>query len=111
MNLETLQRGIELFNQGQYYEAHETLEDYWNGLESGRAKQTVQGIIQCSAALHLLQQDRIVGAQKVWARAQKNFIDKVPVDNIDLDKLIQDMSKILVDLPGKGEINVKIALR
>ena len=91
-----IEKAIKLFNQTKYYEAHEVLEEYWNQLEAGAYKQRIQGIIQCAAALHLLQQHRVIGAQKVWLRAQKNFaqnMDNIGPDNIELDKLIQTASK------------------
>lgn len=105
---------MQLFNTAKYYEAHEVLEEYWNQLEPNAYKQRIQGIIQCTASLHLLQQKRIIGAQKVWQRAQKNFtnnMDNIGQDNIDLDKLIQDMYKIFNSFEGTNEINVKISLK
>ena len=108
--METL--AIKLFNQAKYYEAHEVLEEYWKQLQDNDHKKLIQGVIQCAAALHLLQENRVVGAKKVWLRAQKNFLDnKNNMDNIDLDKLIQDMYKIFDGFEEGGEINVKIALR
>ena len=44
-------RGIEQFNEGKFFECHETLEDYWNGLH-GDDKLFVQGLIQAAVACH-----------------------------------------------------------
>ncbi len=100
---------IELFNQSQYYEAHELLEKYWNQLHEDDYKKLIQGIIQCAAALHLLQEKRLVGATKVWLRAQKNLVADINNrDNLDIDKLIQDMYKIFDGFEVGAEINVKI---
>jgi predicted metal-dependent hydrolase len=93
-----IEKAIKLFNQTEYYEAHEVLEEYWKQLEVGDYKQKIQGVIQCAAALHLLQQNRIIGAQKVWLRAQENLannMDNMGLDNIELDKLIQKTSELL----------------
>jgi predicted metal-dependent hydrolase len=46
-----LARGAELFNQGQYYEAHEIWEELWLELED-QEKLFVQGLIQVAAAGH-----------------------------------------------------------
>src|ERR1051326_1927978 len=43
-------RGIELFNQGKYWEAHEAWEDIWR-VSSGERKLYYQGLIQAAAAL------------------------------------------------------------
>jgi len=44
-------RGIRLFNQGKYWEAHEALEEVW--LKAlGERKRFLQGLIQAAASLH-----------------------------------------------------------
>ncbi|MEW6734821.1 MAG: DUF309 domain-containing protein [Acidobacteriota bacterium] len=42
--------GIELFNNGKYYEAHEAWEDIWR-ISEGAEKLFYQGLIQAAAAL------------------------------------------------------------
>ncbi len=46
-----LERGAELFNRGEYYEAHEVWEELWLELED-EPKLFVQGLIQVAAAYH-----------------------------------------------------------
>lgn len=48
---QALARGAELFNQGQYWEAHEAWEELWLELED-EPKLFVQGLIQAAAAGH-----------------------------------------------------------
>ena len=48
---EALARGAELFNRGQYWEAHEAWEELWLELED-EPKLFVQGLIQVAAAGH-----------------------------------------------------------
>src|SRR5688572_19493152 len=43
-------RGIDLFNQGSYYEAHEEREEIWRHVQ-GEQKLYYQGLIQTAAAL------------------------------------------------------------
>ncbi|MEK7748740.1 MAG: DUF309 domain-containing protein [Bacteroidota bacterium] len=46
-------KGIELFNRGQFWEAHEAWEQiWWEREEEGRI--FFQGIIQAAAAFHLV---------------------------------------------------------
>lgn len=50
----TLQRGISLFNEHQFWHAHEAWEELW--LEAtGERKQFLQGLIQLAAAYHHVQ--------------------------------------------------------
>lgn len=46
-----LARGVELFNAGLYWEAHEAWEELWLELED-EPKLIVQGLIQLAAAYH-----------------------------------------------------------
>jgi hypothetical protein len=48
---EALRHGIELFNRGEYYEAHEVLEGPWR-LAKGAERDLYQGLIKYAAALH-----------------------------------------------------------
>ena len=48
---EVLARGIALFNDGLYWESHETWEELWLELED-EPKLFVQGLIQVAAAYH-----------------------------------------------------------
>ena len=104
-----LKNGINLFNQAKFFDAHETWEEYWNTLESPE-KEYFQGVIQCSVALHLIEEDRLVGAKKVWQRAQNNFEDAPKqVQGIDLEDLKTQMVKIFNDLGGFSPSNVRIS--
>jgi len=47
---ESLERGIELFNQGRYFEAHEAWETLWLNAEEPRDKRFLQGLIMAAGA-------------------------------------------------------------
>ena len=43
--------GVDLYNQGYYWEAHEAWEDLWRQVETDtRPRRFLQGLIQCTAA-------------------------------------------------------------
>jgi predicted metal-dependent hydrolase len=48
-----LRPGLELFNGGRYFEAHESWEDAWRELQ-GDDKTFAQGLTQVAAAMHKL---------------------------------------------------------
>lgn len=83
MQNDLFQKGLELFQNGEYFEAHETWEAYWNTLDASAYKNHIQGLIQCAAAMHLYKENRLVGARKVIERAKLN-LDGAPEDFIKM---------------------------
>lgn len=59
--------GIELFNAGKYFEAHEALEALWL-TESGGRKTFLQGLIQVAAAFHHHAQNNPVGFKSLLGK-------------------------------------------
>ncbi len=60
-----LDKGIEEFNRGLFFECHETLEAVWLE-EHGEDRLFYQGIIQIAAGYYKLQQGVLIGAIKLW---------------------------------------------
>jgi predicted metal-dependent hydrolase len=58
-------KGIEEFNQGLFFESHETLEEIWLE-ERGEDRKFFQGLIQIAAGYFKLQQGVPAGAIKLW---------------------------------------------
>jgi predicted transcriptional regulator len=46
-------RGVAEFNEGRYFDCHDTLEEIWQGLR-GPARDFLQGLIQVAVAFHHL---------------------------------------------------------
>jgi hypothetical protein len=63
---ELIRRGVELFNQGDYYGCHEVFEEAWMD-ESGSQRLFLQGLIQVAVALHHLTQHNAKGATRLLA--------------------------------------------
>jgi len=68
----TYHRGIALFNEGCYFEAHEVLEDEWRAAPPAQ-KKFLQGLIQVAVALHHHSKGNLDGARSLMARAAKNL--------------------------------------
>lgn len=62
--------GIQLFNQGKYFEAHEALEAAWRA-EPGPVRELYRGILQVAVACHHLERGNLVGARKMMARSKR----------------------------------------
>src|SRR5215216_1352756 len=62
--------GLRLFNAGDYFEAHEALEDAWNA-ETGRVRDLYRGILQIAVVYLHITRRNYNGAIKVYGRSQK----------------------------------------
>lgn len=72
VDLETYTRGIRLFNQGRFFDAHEVLEDVWRAAPAEQ-KKFLQGLIQLAVALHHHSKGNAVGALSLLKRAARNL--------------------------------------
>ncbi len=71
-DLHSYARGIRLFNQQEYFEAHEVLEDVWRAAPVNE-KKFLQGLIQLAVALHHHSRGNAVGALSLIKRAANNL--------------------------------------
>src|SRR5271169_700619 len=69
-----LQHGIELFNAGSFFDAHEVLEDAWRETH-GEEKKFLQALIQAAVGLHHHSTGNIAGARSLLARASRKLAD------------------------------------
>ena len=67
-----LATGVVQFNQGLFFEAHDTLEDLWSGLR-GPWRDFFQGLIQTSVAFYHLGNGNLPGAASLFRRALKRL--------------------------------------
>jgi len=73
---EKFRRGLEQFNQGHFFDAHETWEEIW--LASPEPERTfLQGIIQVAAAFHHYTRGNRGGTQSLL-RAGLEKLDRFP---------------------------------
>jgi predicted metal-dependent hydrolase len=64
--------GLELFNRGEFFEAHEVLEDVWRAAPAAE-KKFLQGLIQVAVGLHHYSRGNMVGSRSLLQRAHKNL--------------------------------------
>ena len=74
MDVAGYQRGIRLFNEREFYDAHEVWEDVWRE-SSGLEKKFLQGLIQAAVALHHHSTGNLVGACSLMERARRNLAE------------------------------------
>ncbi|MBP6746290.1 DUF309 domain-containing protein [bacterium] len=75
----TFHLGIAEFNQQEFYECHETLEEYWQSLTPDVPhKELIQGIIQIAVAFYHLRRNNVKGALKLLLRGNQRLEGYLP---------------------------------
>ncbi len=99
-------KGVEEFNQGLFFECHETLEEIWLE-ENGEERRFYQGIIQIAAGYFKLQQGVPAGAIKLWHSGLEKLEPYRPVYlGINVDAFVNAVKENLIELETiqrKGE--------
>ncbi|MFG0247825.1 MAG: DUF309 domain-containing protein [Phycisphaeraceae bacterium JB051] len=96
--------GLRLFNEQEWFDAHETWEDIWV-MASGDRKLFYQGLIQCAVVLEHVRRGNPRGVRSVWKTAQSKFVGLPdPYMGIEIARLLADeyhaIQRIL-DLPDE----------
>jgi CheY-like chemotaxis protein len=90
----TAVRGLALFNDGDYYEAHEVLEDAWNE-EEGPGRDLYRAILQVAVAYLQIERGNYAGAVKMFLRSRQWFEPLPDVcRGIDLAQLRADATAV-----------------
>lgn len=99
---ELARKGIELFNRGEYFEAHEELEHAWNE-EGGPARELYRGILQVAVAYLQITRRNYNGAIKMFLRARQ-WLDPLPdvCRGVDVATLRQDAAEARAALEALG---------
>lgn len=93
-----LDDGINFFNAGRYFEAHEAWEDLWRE-SGGPLRLFYQGLVQAAVGMHHLSQGNLNGAQAQIAKSLEK-LQQYPETfcRIDNSKLIADLQSTLAEL-------------
>jgi predicted metal-dependent hydrolase len=88
--------GIRLFNEGEFWHAHEQWEACWKG--TGEPDSTFyKGIIQAAAALVHWKKGNVRGLRRNWAKSRPKLVALPPVvRGLDLRALIADMDHFVL---------------
>lgn len=95
-------RGLELFNRGEYYEAHEALEDAWRA-DRGEIRTLYQGILQAAVIYLHISTNNYPGATRLYERC-KRHLDPWPdtCRGIDIAGLRRDLSTVMAAVTRLG---------
>ena len=102
--------GIQLFNEHEYFDAHEAWEDVWH-MAYGLKHDFYQGLIQCSVALEHYRRSNPRGVVSLYKSYRPKFRDVPPVFmGLDVTKFLAEMREVLrpvveaEPVPEKGAI-------
>ena len=99
--------GIQLFNNGKFYEAHEPLEEAW--METDNPERVLyQGILQIGLAYYQISRGNYRGALKMFLRAQRNLKPLgTALLGIDINQLLKDANGVESALRDLGPEKIK----
>lgn len=95
--------GIQLMNEGHYFEAHEELEFAWKD-EQGRVRELYQGILQAAVTYLHIRRRNYQGALKVYLRGMrklKNWPDTCR--GVEVEQLRKDLNAVIAEVQRLGE--------
>ena len=104
--------GITLFNEREFFEAHEVWEDIWH-MAYGIKHHFYQGLIQCSVALEHYRRSNPRGVVSLFRSYNEKFVNIPPVFmGLDVKSFLTQMRDVLRPvleanpLPQRGEIEL-----
>lgn len=90
-HLEEISQGIELYNQGKFWECHEELEDHWLERAHDPVRYVHWAIIQAATALYHMQGENLIGANGMWKKA-KHKLQKCEELGVETPFLLDNLS-------------------
>ena len=98
--------GLHLFNQGEYFEAHEVLEEAWNGDQSP-AQELYRAILQIAVAYLQIERGNYRGAVKMFLRVRQ-WLEPLPevCRSVNVAQLRRDAAAVEAALIASGEAGI-----
>jgi predicted metal-dependent hydrolase len=105
----SLQRGIELFNEGHYWEAHEAWEEAWTPDRRGPDSGFYKGLIQVAAGcLHYTRHNRR-GTVNKWRSGAGYLRPYLPSHRgLDLQPLVESVDRMLAAMEAEDWPEVRL---
>ena len=104
--------GIRLFNEHEFFDAHEVWEDIWH-MAYGLKHSYYQGMIQCSVALEHYRRSNPRGVISLYKSYQTKFVSVPPVFmGLKVPEFLASMKQVLSPvlnadpIPEKGAITL-----
>ncbi len=96
-------KGIECFNECDFYESHEVWEELWTEYR-GTSRKFYQGLIQAAVALYHFGNGNIRGAKKLYYSARDYLTPYRPHHlGLDLEKFLSEFEHCFADVAASTE--------
>jgi predicted metal-dependent hydrolase len=90
-----LRRGIQLFNDGEFFECHEVLEEAWTP-ERGPRRLFLQALIHVAVARYHCQRGNPIGASRQLRKALRKLSAYLPeCEGVDTARLAREARELL----------------
>ena len=98
---------LDLFNNHQWYEAHDAFEEIWNSVD-GDERQVIQGILQVSVSQFHLSRGNLNGATILLGEGLGRIKTRTKVNlGIDLESFCRSLENLLRKLQYKETLDEK----
>ena len=102
---ESLPNALKLFNNHEWYEAHDAFEEIWNTVD-GDERQVIQGILQVSVSQFHLSKGNLNGATILLGEGLGRIKTRTKIKlGIDLESFCLCLEKLLRKLQYKEILN------
>ena len=104
---DSLYIALNLFNNHEWYEAHDAFEEIWNSVD-GDERQVIQGILQVSVSQFHLSKGNLNGATILLGEGLGRIKNRTDIDlGIDLESFCKCLEDLLKKLQYKDTLNEK----
>jgi uncharacterized protein len=99
-----LRRGIELFNNREFFDCHEVLEEAWTP-EHGPRRLFLQAVIHVAVGFYHCQRGNRMGACRQLRKALRKLSRYLPsCESIDTARLYRDASVVLAEIEAGAPV-------
>ena len=96
---------FEKFNEGEYYECHDLLEEIWM---TDRQNKFLQGLLQVAVAIYHFENGNIYGSRRLFQSAHQYLQPYRPVFwDLNLEPVIEYIDQSLAILPDEKTISIE----
>jgi uncharacterized protein len=100
-----LERGIALFNHGEYFECHEVLEEAWTP-ERGERRLFLQSLIHMAVGLYHHTRGNPAGAVRQLRKGLRKLAAYLPAcERVDTGRLQREMLLVLQSIEEGGQVS------
>lgn len=99
-----LHRGIELFNNGEFFECHEVLEEAWTPERDPR-RMFLQSLIHVAVGFYHSRRGNPVGACRQLRKALRKMAPYLPSwEGVDTERLFREAQEVLERIEAGREV-------